>query len=521
MPIPLKTFWAILGLGISMLVVPDAVQAGVLNEQWDFETSSVTQTGVNGKILTSSWANAVSSDSPWSTNAMRLANGGNYRLYGYTTALPFGTTGASFNVWIKDDDSSSSTPSRFDISLYDHKTSTTTNAIITIGSLNQFICPHSWSCTTEYNTLTTNDYYAQGDKNYWHMLTVNIASSYMELFFDGVSKWKKNYTTFVWDGYDMTFDIADGNSDEVKVDELKFFSGLLSQSQIDYLYTHTATSPGQLSLVFPADGQIVKDFPNYVIDYSVNRYYQKLQLLVEAWTDEVPPVEWNDYEIVPGIATTTQWSLAKQPALLNGQYSMVVKLNSLTNCDSSGLFCDSITIAETATSTFEIDNENGDSYLTTSLDSELDNFYAQYDCKTICNDVSSSTGIFDEMRYGIECGGKKVLCWAFIPSRDSIKKGQTAMDGFKENFPLSLAYDVYDTIGTTSTSTMSLNIGELFPGSTTMIVMSPTIASNWTESDWFQNSIYNPLKWIIYGMTLYYCVRRTFRTGAQFEEQTI
>lgn len=515
MLIPWKSVVAILGLGISMLVVPDAVKAGVLREQWNFETSATTQTGTNGNTLVSSQANAVSTDVPFTGNSNKLTADGNHRLLGATNQLSFSTTGFSFNFWLKDYDHSSTTDSYLYLAPNYYQSGTSSLFSWDFGGQMIFGCIHNWSCTTVYNTLTASDYYALGTKNYWHMFTINIGSSYYEIFLDGVSKVKKTFPTHVWDGAIMSYNDVGAQSNYLLIDELSEYGGLLSQSQIDYLYTHTQTSPGALSVVFPTEGQIVKDFPNWVLNYSTDRYYPKLRLLIDAWANWGAQVEWNDYEIVPGMATTTQWSLKKVPPLSNGEFQYVAKLQSLTNCDQTGLFCDATDIATTATTTFEIDNTNGDTYLTTTLDDELDAFYQKYDCKTICNDVATSTGLFDEFRYGFECGGKTVLCWAFIPSRDSVHKGKDAIDGFKENFPLSLAYDVYDTISTTTaTSSQVLDLGDIFPGSTTMIVMSSNIADNWTQTDWFQNSIYIPMKWILYALTLLYCVRRTFRTGA-------
>jgi len=63
-----------------------------------------------------------------------------------------------------------------------------------------------------------------------------------------------------------------------------------------------------------------------------------------------------------------------------------------------------------------------------------------------CNLVASSSGLFDDLRYGVECGLIKAGCYMVTPSPNSFDYVLTQMDSIKQKFPLNL----YDTISSTT-----------------------------------------------------------------------
>lgn len=62
-----------------------------------------------------------------------------------------------------------------------------------------------------------------------------------------------------------------------------------------------------------------------------------------------------------------------------------------------------------------------------------------YDISTACDDVSTSTGdMWDDFRYGIECGFRKVVYWSFTPQPENIQKINENLEDIKYKFPFSV-----------------------------------------------------------------------------------
>lgn len=126
-------------------------------------------------------------------------------------------------------------------------------------------------------------------------------------------------------------------------------------------------------------------------------------------------VNWQNYVIVPSQieATTTNYCLYLQDNIYG----------DLLRCSSK--------IEWISTTTF-------------------DNLFNQFDIAHACDTVASSSGGFDDLRYGVECGARKLVFWAFIPSPEAIayfsNNGKKIETVFPFNTYFSLARLVQKTI---------------------------------------------------------------------------
>ena len=76
----------------------------------------------------------------------------------------------------------------------------------------------------------------------------------------------------------------------------------------------------------------------------------------------------------------------------------------------------------------------------------------------VCFDVASSTGFFDDFRYGIECGFRKLTFWAFTPTPYAINYFEEVTEKFKNTFPFNTFFDLTENVeNAISTTTLSLD----------------------------------------------------------------
>lgn len=71
------------------------------------------------------------------------------------------------------------------------------------------------------------------------------------------------------------------------------------------------------------------------------------------------------------------------------------------------------------------------------------NFYGLFDdmdCATICDDIGTTTpdNFFEGVLYGFQCAGRKIACWAFLPSEQSVIKFSRAYYSMSTSFPFSV-----------------------------------------------------------------------------------
>jgi len=68
----------------------------------------------------------------------------------------------------------------------------------------------------------------------------------------------------------------------------------------------------------------------------------------------------------------------------------------------------------------------------------FNNLFDRYNQDHICDDVATSTGFFDDFRYGVECGIRKVGVWALVPSPAGVNLMNQELTKLNGNFPLSV-----------------------------------------------------------------------------------
>lgn len=110
-------------------------------------------------------------------------------------------------------------------------------------------------------------------------------------------------------------------------------------------------------------------------------------------------------------------------------------------------------------------------YFVKNTDQILASCNGSYNIGTACSDIASSTGGFDDLRYGIECGIRKFSYWAFTRSDQSCIDMMTAMSQVYTVFPVNVYVAVKDDIYSlsqisTTTASSTFRIPLLLPTGT-------------------------------------------------------
>jgi len=82
-------------------------------------------------------------------------------------------------------------------------------------------------------------------------------------------------------------------------------------------------------------------------------------------------------------------------------------------------------------------------------------------CDDVCADIATTTGWWDDVRYGIECGMRNVSCWAFVPASTTYDKFLTAQLMFQYSFPMNIYQAIKNGIvdlKATSTATTTVPV---------------------------------------------------------------
>lgn len=86
-------------------------------------------------------------------------------------------------------------------------------------------------------------------------------------------------------------------------------------------------------------------------------------------------------------------------------------------------------------------------------------FFPEFDgCgeEQVCADVATSSGaFFDDFRFGVECGFRQVICWAFVPTPPAQKYFYNSAGRLKTSFPFNTYFgliSIVDTALATSTN---------------------------------------------------------------------
>jgi len=154
-------------------------------------------------------------------------------------------------------------------------------------------------------------------------------------------------------------------------------------------------------------------------------------------------------------------------------------------------------------------------------DDFLDDLLAEYNCSTICSDIASSTDWTGGFWYGLECGARKVGCWALVPSKSSVQKFSNATQQLDSVFPFSLVADVQDIFTGYSTSTMgTITLDPMFPGDQSgVVLLSDTTISSKLGSVW--TTLYNTMENAMYFLTFCYFVMYFIEIGKGTEDYVI
>lgn len=243
-------------------------------------------------------------------------------------------------------------------------------------------------------------------------------------------------------------------------------------------------------------GGIYKNFDFFQMDFSSSATTSSLTLNTNYYKTTSPNTSYTDIMSLNSFVGvgTVRLSVPKTQYLDNGSWTV-----------RAYILDDNASIVKDTSMQFYIDNTNGSSTFVFNPMTDYDDYTYQH----ICDDIATSTGTyFDDFRYGIECGFKKILYWSFYPSQNSLNGLSTSYYDLKQTFPFSAYYGLTDTI-TNSISTSTATNGTLkMPfidktGHYTMLtVMSSSSLPNMiggTNANLFRNS----LSWIIWALTAF------------------
>lgn len=139
-----------------------------------------------------------------------------------------------------------------------------------------------------------------------------------------------------------------------------------------------------------------------------------------------------------------------------------------------------------------------------------------YNEESVCDDVASSTGSFaDDMRYGWECGTRKVIAWMFVASPDSYENLNESLDKLLASFPFSYfnetirTFQEVDDYRSASSTTISMNavLPTEYQSSSSPSIYSSDMFSSGLGIIW-DNYFYPMLNYAIYFFTFLYFVNR-------------
>lgn len=181
-------------------------------------------------------------------------------------------------------------------------------------------------------------------------------------------------------------------------------------------------------------------------------------------------------------------SLPKTTPLLNGYYTATATIVAFYETSLEYLDYDVIN--------FYINNVNGSS----TFPFEEMTFFSNDTYEHICDDVATSSGsYYDDFRYGIECGFRKIIYYVIYPSDKSVNNITKAYGTLKKQFPFSAYFGLTDTINESVATTTTNNNGSFkipFITSTGSYYMLPLLSSTSlpnligeTNSTLFRNSL--------------------------------
>lgn len=253
-----------------------------------------------------------------------------------------------------------------------------------------------------------------------------------------------------------------------------------------------------VNFVEPADNAIIKNFSLWYVDTKIKTLTSDYTLQIMYQKDGYSSIYYDLTGIPIYNNEITRITIPKTgiPNMTDGSYSATA---FLLEYDGTTDY-----IRASSSISFVVDNING---ATSSFDkvdwSALDNI------NTVCNEVATSSGTyFDDFRFGIECGARKVLYWTFNPSPQSVQKVIYSFNNLKVQFPFNAFFGLTDIVKTslaTSTNTTG-TIQMPFINKTGHYVMLDVLSSSslpnligGTNANLFRNS----LSWVMYCLTAF------------------
>lgn len=162
-------------------------------------------------------------------------------------------------------------------------------------------------------------------------------------------------------------------------------------------------------------------------------------------------------------------SMSKSEPLLNGFYTATATIVAF--------YDDSIDYLDYDVIHFYINNESGSS----TFPFEEMTFFSDDTYDHICDDVATSSGEFwDDFRFGIECGFRKIVYWVIYPSDKSVNNLSKGYANLKKQFPFSAYFGITDTINESIASTTVNSNGTFnipFINATGSYYMLPVLSS--------------------------------------------
>jgi len=141
------------------------------------------------------------------------------------------------------------------------------------------------------------------------------------------------------------------------------------------------------------------------------------------------------------------------------------------------------------------------------------------DCAAdVCLDVASSTGTFDDLRYGVECGLRKAGAWMICPSDNSVIEFAQSYYTLQNSFPLSVLNQVRKQAQRIdlATTSMQIALAPIIPGSTeTLTIATSTMGS----AGPFLDRLRVYIGFVIYGMFFFYISSRLLSLGRKPQEE--
>jgi len=131
-----------------------------------------------------------------------------------------------------------------------------------------------------------------------------------------------------------------------------------------------------------------------------------------------------------------------------------------------------------------------------------------------CATVASSTGLFDDFRYGVECGFRRLVFWAFKPDINAVNSLTSSRDKLSNNFPFSIYSDLQNVVTTTldyDSATSTATLGAIFDNDdykTEQFSLFSTDKITSSLGSAFTNYIYPFLKFLVWFACLVYIAYR-------------